>query len=1052
MKSDVRVTDFKTLDIKMLHWNINGVKNKFSSEFVVKLIEEIDILIIQETHFNIRIKCPEKFYLVGRSDALPAKKPRGGVAIYQSFNCKVKLEKIDIDIDDCVVAEICDSNVVIAAPYIPPNSSIYFKKDYFTKLQSFLDTYSRYRDIIIVGDLNARAGDTLNHANYTYNANPDRGMNQNGKVLKDILSEYNKVVLINGLQVNNTQFNNELTFYRGKASSRNDLCFSNNINMFTDFIVLPKNPLSDHCPLKIMIKMDIDLWMAILPECVAGMNNYDHYDKSKKIKQKIRIDKCNIAPMIDDFEKLGNELNEKYSTYPSDQEKINKMCNELTTNIYDVIRRNKKKPDDQIPEPTQTNCNSKNFFAISEAHASQYHRLKYDDPIKAKQYKDQWCYYLQIALNKEEEEMNARKDRSWRVLYKNDSKALWKQIEWKQKEFDRKKSIPPKVIHDFFTDIFQSPSLLTVPKIESIMDNLRTYTTPNNDMDADITEDEVNNALLKIGSGTSYDGISPDIISIIPQSLKESVQTLFNGVFHYAYPSSWIKQLLIPTPKKGHTIENPKLRGVAIGPILSRLFDIVINKRFVSWYSPNPQQAGFRKGQGCILQIFALILLTDFSRIANTNLYIGLFDYEKAFDYLCRPLLIEEMMKDGAGSSYTQCMYNMYKETSYVPQTSSKTMGEEIFTPYGVTQGRSSSANIFSYYISDMMEKVMVDDPLLQDIYSLFCLLQLADDTTIFAEDRTSFKERAYRIAIYSAIKFLRINELKTKYLNMSNSGNRCREDIIVHEQLCIKAVNDDEGYNWLGFWLTHNNKIFELIRFNLKKKKYNIAKFYEWLNANNETPIKVKIDVLYSCLFSSILYSCEAWGDLTMVEDEINLIERKALKAILGVKQATTDVIVYAELNRAEVSALIRDRQVTFWKKFQELTIEDAISKLIYNFYREYCGTVQGNMCTYYDSLRVDNKGDNLNMIGGRIINSAASMCVRYRSVIGIPENPIFLYTSLTNEIDRELISRWRLSSHPLYIETGRRKVPKVPREQRLCIMCNTLEDQNHSFFLQSP
>ena len=199
MKSDVRVTDFKTFDIKMLHWNINGVKNKFSSEFVGKLIEDIDILIIQETHFNIRTKCPENFYLVDRSKALPSKRPRGGVAIYQSFNCKVKLQELDVDIDDCVVAEICDSNIVIAAFYIPPNTSVYFKKDYFTKLQSFLDTYLRYRDIIIVGDLNARAGDNLCHADYTYSANPDRGMNQYGKVLKDILTDYDQVVLINGL-------------------------------------------------------------------------------------------------------------------------------------------------------------------------------------------------------------------------------------------------------------------------------------------------------------------------------------------------------------------------------------------------------------------------------------------------------------------------------------------------------------------------------------------------------------------------------------------------------------------------------------------------------------------------------------------------------------------------------------------------------------------------------------------------------------------------------------------------------------------------------------
>ena len=96
--------------------------------------------------------------------------------------------------------------------------------------------------------------------------------------------------------------------------------------------------------------------------------------------------------------------------------------------------------------------------------------------------------------------------------------------------------------------------------------------------------------------------------------------------------------------------------------------------------------------------------------------------------------------------------------------------------------------------------------------------------------------------------------------------------------------MKDQDGYNWLGFWLSHTNKILELIQFNVKKKMYNIAKFYEWLKVNNETPFQVKIDVLYSCLFMSILYSCEAWGNLTRIEEQFNLIERKALKASLNI------------------------------------------------------------------------------------------------------------------------------------------------------------------------
>ena len=474
MTSDACVNAFKTFNINMLHWNINGVKNKFSSEFVKKLIADVDILVISETHFNIRIKCPEKFYLIGKSKPKQKEKARGGIAMYRSFTCNVRLEMIDIGFDDCVIAEVCDSNVIIAAMYIPPNNSKYYDKEYFINLQSFLETYSGYRDVIIIGDLNARApdtSDTLNHPNHTYRPNPDTGANQNGKLLKNIISKYDNVFLVNGLNINGKQFCNKMTFYRGRQASRNDLCFSNNTQLITNFDILPKCVLSDHCPVKISMKVDIDLWMTMLPECVAGINNYTHYDKSRKIQPKIKVSRCNIPLMIENFTKLGELLNNKYIDTPSDQKSVDTMCNEITHKMYETIKKSKRINEDKLPEPTQKNCTSKNFYAIAEIHAYQYQQLRHKEPEKAIYYHDQWCYYLEIAIRTEEKEITNEKEKSWRNLYKNDSRKLWKLIAWKEKDHDEKKAIPPKVIHHFFTNIFQSPLLTHVPKIESIKDN-----------------------------------------------------------------------------------------------------------------------------------------------------------------------------------------------------------------------------------------------------------------------------------------------------------------------------------------------------------------------------------------------------------------------------------------------------------------------------------------------------------------------------------------------------------------------------------------------------
>ena len=54
--------------------------------------------------------------------------------------------------------------------------------------------------------------------------------------------------------------------------------------------------------------------------------------------------------------------------------------------------------------------------------------------------------------------------------------------------------------------------------------------------------------------------------------------------------------------------------------------------------------------------------------------------------------------------------------------------------------------------------------------------------------------------------------------------------------------------------------------------------------------------------------------------------------------------------------------------------------------------------------------------------------------------------YLSHPNRNVRLILAQFRLSEHKLLIEMGRSL--KIPRDQRLCPMCNVLEDEFHFFF----
>ena len=112
----------------MLFWNINGVKEKFQSDDVIKLFHSYEVVVIMETHFVVRHKCPDGYNLIGRSAAVNSKVGRGGVAVFVKKSAELNLFVFDDVCKDAVIFGIKNTNSIFIAPYIPPVSSIYKEK------------------------------------------------------------------------------------------------------------------------------------------------------------------------------------------------------------------------------------------------------------------------------------------------------------------------------------------------------------------------------------------------------------------------------------------------------------------------------------------------------------------------------------------------------------------------------------------------------------------------------------------------------------------------------------------------------------------------------------------------------------------------------------------------------------------------------------------------------------------------------------------------------------------------------------------------------------
>ena len=579
---------------------------------------------------------------------------------------------------------------------------------------------------------------------------------------------------------------------------------------------------------------------------------------------------------------------------------------------------------------------------------------------------------------------------------------MWELIDWKQKDHTEKKELSPEIIAKFFKGIFQAEKIGEDPKLSEAKEAVEQYNQICEETDKDITEEEIDLARKKMKRGVGMDGISPNIMSVAPKPLLDVIRQLYNSIYGKHYPECWNEQLLISFAKKDHTKEKPSLRGIGIGPVLSRMFDVIVNMRFGAWYSPNKEQAGFREEQGCLLQILALLMLIDLSKRMKKDILIGVIDYEKAFDFTNRFLLCQDMMEKKFGQRFLKNFMNSYESTSYVVKTTANERGDSISTDQGLTQGKTTSSSYFSLFVSDMPDGLAEANN--NDFMDPFTLFQLADDTTVMAEIIESFIRNMTIVAKYSLEKFLRIHLTKSKYLHLTDDINKKIIDDIILDNMTLKPILD--GYNWLGFWLCDSNDIAKIINFHFSKKMIHVSSFYSWLAVNQDTPFIVKLLVLYNCLFATILYSCEVWTNLDDLAEKLGLLEKKALKSIMGIKPSTPDDIIYHELDIADIVSTIRDRQYNFYTKLMKHDENVAVVMGVWNLYNSKVDNANEGIIHYYQKLQPKNRENNKIDRSARINASNQTMTQRYREISNLQYCDV-LYDSFLIERNRVVITR---------------------------------------------
>ena len=617
-------------------------------------------------------------------------------------------------------------------------------------------------------------------------------------------------------------------------------------------------------------------------------------------------------------------------------------------------------------------------------------------------------------------------DRWNHILSFKNERQLWSAINWKGTVTkDAISSDKPSDLD--FCNYFDT---LLNPEVQPLINYTPTnlYYIPV--LDDAISPIEVEASIKKLNSNKAagIDGIPPGLLKILPDDWILLLTFILNKVFDGNYPLRWTQMKFFTIFKKGQRNDPQNYRGISIISALPKIYDKVLSERLSLWYKPREEQAGSQPNRGCEEQILTLRLLIDIAQKTRKPLYICFIDYQKAYDKVNRLKLLQYLESHGCGSKFLHAMKQSMESTGIINN-------EKFQTSTGVKQGGSSSCNQFTAYLDPTIDIVNSygQDSWLNHLH----LLLFMDDTVLLATSRLAMQEKLNLLKLAADQINMCFHPTKCLYITVNSPD----EEPFILDNITISKT---QSYNYLGSIIS-DTQIQTQIKDHLNSKTIHVLKFISFLTKNSDAPFYVKHKVWNSALNSAILYSCETW--LTNNLRAVETLYMQTLKQLLGVRINTCNDIIHIETSIPNAKSLIVDKQLKFLNKIKQRGENHYANKVI-----ALAMQVKSPMGKRINSLYHDHQftfSQCEAFLEGRkqiLATTNTSKRLKYKEL-----NPAFIpFLAVTSkpipnltESSRLAITRLRLGSHSLRIETGRWS--RTPEEQRLCQCERAIQTESH-------